>query len=265
MNELSTQTVQLPDSLPDLSKFALIGREKLNAVRAEIRAIEKVGLAKEVHEQKLLEAQEIAEAVLDAEAKIGELTAKIPKAKENQYTKVPVDNSVERQKPKSEALSEIGIPQHTAERFERLAKHPQEVQEAKKTARAEGRIVTRQDVFNTIRTKKNKTPAQAKKEFIESVKKEHEDFESQKGSRTVEFSSIKEDKENKRILATDMWLKCMKIGAGIDNMTIDSHSGEVDLKLMADNLAEEKMQTLREAFNRWLFELPKIYKEIFNE
>lgn len=264
MNEISTQTVQLPDSLPDLSKFALIGREKLNAVRAEIRAIEKVGLAKEVHEQKLLEAQEIAEAVLDAEAKIGELTAKIPKATKDNARK-QFDNSVDLIQPKSEALSEIGIPQHTAERFERLAKHPQEIAEAKETARQEGRIVTRQDVFNTIRTKKNKTPAQAKKEFIESVKKEHEDFESQKGNRTVEFSSIKEDKENKRILATDMWLKCMKIGAGIDNMTIDSHSGEVDLKLMADNLAEEKMQTLREAFNRWLFELPKIYKEIFNE
>lgn len=263
MNEISTQTVQLPDSLPDLSKFALIGREKLNAVRAEIRAIEKVGLAKEVHEQKLLEAQEIAEAVLDAEAKIGELTAKIPKAQGQRNDVEHIRNGAE--KSKQSQLAEIGIKQDTAERFERLAKHPQEVQEAKETARQEGRIVTRQDVFNTIRTKKNKTPAQAKKEFIESVKKEHENFESQKGSRTVEFSSIKEDKENKRILATDMWLKCMKIGAGIDNMTIDSHSGEVDLKLMADNLAEEKMQTLREAFNRWLFELPKIYKEIFNE
>ena len=47
MNELSTMTKQLPDTLPDLSKFALIGREKLNAVCAEIRAIEKVGIAKD--------------------------------------------------------------------------------------------------------------------------------------------------------------------------------------------------------------------------
>ena len=70
MNEITTQTTQLPDTLEDLARFTLIGRERLTAVRAEIRAIEKVGLAKEVHEQKLAEAQEIAEAVLDAEAKI---------------------------------------------------------------------------------------------------------------------------------------------------------------------------------------------------
>ena len=146
MNEISTQTVQLPDSLPDLSKFALIGREKLNAVRAEIRAIEKVGLAKEVHEQKLLEAQEIAEAVLDAEAKIGELTAKIPKAQG--FASSISDSGVAN--TKQSKLSEIGIQPRTAERFERLAKHPQEVQEAKETARQEGRIVTRQDVFKTI-------------------------------------------------------------------------------------------------------------------
>ena len=100
MNELSTTTKQLPDNLPDLSKFVLIGREKLNAVRAEIRAIEKVGLAQEVHQQKLHEAQEIAEAVLDAEMRIGELTAKIPKAHENQYTKMPIDSGVEKQKNK---------------------------------------------------------------------------------------------------------------------------------------------------------------------
>ena len=58
----------------------LVGREKLVAVRAEIRAIDKVGLAKEVREQKLQEAQAISEAVLDAEVKIGELMRSVPKA-----------------------------------------------------------------------------------------------------------------------------------------------------------------------------------------
>ena len=48
---------KLPASLDDLSKFVLVGREKLVAVRAEIRAIEKVGLAQEVRKQKLSEAQ----------------------------------------------------------------------------------------------------------------------------------------------------------------------------------------------------------------
>lgn len=50
MNDITTTTQQLPDTLEDLSRFVLIGREKLNSVRAEIRAINKIGLAKEVAE-----------------------------------------------------------------------------------------------------------------------------------------------------------------------------------------------------------------------
>ena len=92
-------------TVEELSKFVLIGREKLVAVRAEIRAIDKVGLAKEVREQKLAEAQDIAEAVLDAEVRIGQLMSQVPKASKgqgtNQYTKnAEIDSGVEFSKPK---------------------------------------------------------------------------------------------------------------------------------------------------------------------
>ncbi len=109
-------------------------------------------LAVEVHEQKLEEAQEIAEAVLDAEVQIGKLTAKIEKATNggaNQFQAKSTAVSNE-QKTKSEALQEIGIPQRTVERFEQLAKHSEYVKEAKAEARENGRIVTRQDVFHDI-------------------------------------------------------------------------------------------------------------------
>lgn len=264
MGEISTIARQLPDNLPDLAKFALIGREKLNAVRAEIRAIEKVGLAREVHEQKLQEAQEIAEAVLDAETKLGELTAKIPKATNGGANQFQAKSTAMQNKPKSEALSEIGIPQHTAERYETLAKHPQEVAEAKAKAKEENRIVTRQDVFNTIKAKR-KTPTQANKEFIESVKKEHEAFASEKEGKTVNISAIKDDKEKRRILANDMWMKCMKMGSGISNTVFDCDSGEIDLHLMASNLPEDKIETLLLSIKKWINELTQIYEEIFND
>ena len=74
---------ELPATIEDLSRFVLVGREKLVAVRAEIRAIDKVGLAKSVREQKLQEAQLISEAVLDAEVRIGQLMQKVPKATSN--------------------------------------------------------------------------------------------------------------------------------------------------------------------------------------
>ena len=84
MNELAVSDQNnLPASFEDLTKFVLIGREKLVAVRAEIRAIKKVGLAEAVRRQKLNEAQAISEAVLDAEVRIGELMRALPKATSN--------------------------------------------------------------------------------------------------------------------------------------------------------------------------------------
>jgi hypothetical protein len=81
MNEIiTTSQSQLPETIPDLAKFVLIGRDKLKAVRAEIHAIDKVGMARDVYQQKLEEAQEIAEVVTDAECWMGELIREIPKA-----------------------------------------------------------------------------------------------------------------------------------------------------------------------------------------
>ena len=95
----------------------LVGREKLVAVRAEIRAIDKVGLAKEVREQKLQEAQAISEAVLDAEVKIGELMRSVPKAK-NQYTSA-TDSGVA--STKTQIIRDAGFTPKQAERFQQLA------------------------------------------------------------------------------------------------------------------------------------------------
>lgn len=112
MNDIVNRTENLTATLPELSKFVLVGREKLNAVRAEIRAINKVGLAQEVHEQKLREAQDIADAVLDAEVRIGELMAEVPKATGGQpyHEKATADSAVvSRQPTKSEVIREAGF------------------------------------------------------------------------------------------------------------------------------------------------------------
>lgn len=94
MNDLTVIQNNLPNSIEDLSKFVLIGRDKLQAVRAEISAIKKLGLAKEVYEQKKSEAQEIAETVTLAEMRTGELLKQIPKATKgtggNRYQQAPV-------------------------------------------------------------------------------------------------------------------------------------------------------------------------------
>ena len=150
MNNLTTTNAQLPTTFEDLSKFVLIGREKLTAVRAEIRAIDKVGLAEEVRKQKLEEAQAISEAVLDAEVKIGELMAKVPKAQGKRTDKKPTDTAV----GKYDVIKEAGFTPKQVERFETLAKNPDIVEQAKAEARANDDIVSRSLVLNMVKSKK---------------------------------------------------------------------------------------------------------------
>jgi hypothetical protein len=80
MNGITASASQLPTKAEDLARFILVGREKLTSVRAEIRAIDKLQLAEEVREQKRDEARMLAEALLDAEVRIGELFKQMPKA-----------------------------------------------------------------------------------------------------------------------------------------------------------------------------------------
>ena len=223
MNELQTQSKQLPDTLEDLSKFVLVGREKLNAVRAEIRAIQAVGLAKEVHEQKLAEAQDIADAVLDAEVKIGELTSKIEKATK-QNAKKQFDTDVDLIKPKAQTLEEIGIKQHTAERFERMAKHPETVEKAKADARAEGRIVTRADVLYRIAPPKSHD--QSVREFKKQAREEHEEFKQAKQESVVDFEDIQKDKQNQEIINLDNKITIQKVISNVNSLRLLS-DGEI--------------------------------------
>lgn len=242
MNELSRSAKQLPDTLEDLSKFVLVGREKLNAVRAEIRAIEKVGLAKEVHEQKLVEAQEIAEAVLDAEVQIGKLTAQIEKGAGR--PKEIINSAVENKSTKAERLQEIGIPQHTAERFERLAKHPETVAQAKEDARAEGRIVTRQDVLNRIVIPtKNKSI----KETIQEAKSQHEEFKQTKQEAIVSFEEIKQDKTNEDIVNRETEIKIRKALQSVGSLLVVSDD---ELKEMAEKMKDVDKRSLSDAIRQ---------------
>lgn len=149
MNDIEVTKKQLPETLSELSKFVLVGREKLNAVRAEIRAIDKVGLAQEVHEQKLREAQDIADAVLDAEVRIGELMEKVPK--KQGFASTIRDNTVANAPTKTVVIREAGFTPKQVERFQTMAKHPEVVEQVKAEARQNGDIVTRESVLREIK------------------------------------------------------------------------------------------------------------------
>ena len=151
---------EMPATIDDLSKFVLIGRDKLQAVRAEIAAIRKVGLASEVLEQKRAEAQEIAELVTLSEVRMGEMLREIPKATHgtgsNQYERKDAENRTDAKfsKPKSDVLADIGISKDTAHRFEQMAAHPEIVEQAIAEARENDDIVSRAAVLRKIKESK---------------------------------------------------------------------------------------------------------------
>jgi N6-adenosine-specific RNA methylase IME4 len=156
---------KLPATIEDLSKFVLVGREKLVAVRAEIRAIEKVGLAQEVRTQKLAEAQDIAEAVLDAEVRIGELMREVPKA-QGTRTDIELCNNADK-KFKAEVIKESGFTPMQVSRFETLAAHPEVVEQVKAEARESEEVVTRSAVLGRIKNEQRKEMIQRQVEEIE--------------------------------------------------------------------------------------------------
>jgi N6-adenosine-specific RNA methylase IME4 len=186
---------RLPANIEDLSKFVLVGREKLVAVRAEIRAIQKVGLAQEVREQKLREAQDISEAVLDAEVRIGELMARVPKT-QGRRNDLELNNTVVK-KSKAEVISDMGFTPMQVSRFETLAAHPELVEQAKAEARENDDIVSRSLVLEKVKQKKREENRQKWQEEIT------DQVEAPKTDRHVDIFTT--DKKYRVIYADPPW------------------------------------------------------------
>jgi len=168
---LTVQNNQLPATIEDLARFVLIGRDRMAAVRAEISAINRLGLAQEVRQQKLSEAQQVSEVVLDAEVKLGQLIAVLPTASGTRTDIEPVLNGEDRL-TKKQSLKEIGFSQEQARRLETLAKHPEVVAQAKAEAREADDIVSRSFVLEKIKAKAQQEKTEAVKAEIERQRNE---------------------------------------------------------------------------------------------
>ena len=160
MSNITGYTANLPDNLKDLNSFILVGREKLTAVRAEIRAIEKLELAEEVRKQKRDEARMLSEALLDAEVRVGELTKRIPK-QSGQRTDLQLSNSgvtksteVLPLQTKEEVLADMGFGKMQVSRYETLADNKDLVEQVKAEARETGEIPTRGKVLDLVKERK---------------------------------------------------------------------------------------------------------------
>lgn len=149
--ELVKSSPNLPVKIEDLSKFILFSNEKLNSVRAGIRAMDKLGIAKEVREQKLKEAQDLAGTLLDAETRIGELLKSRTTAtfKKGGETDLPE-----------------GIDKNLSYRFQKLANYKNIVEQVKAKAVVENDLPTRTEVLKIIK----KIEKDKDKEFTKTSK-----------------------------------------------------------------------------------------------
>ena len=149
MNELTTQQVQLPDNLEDLTQFVLIGKTKLQAYMLKLQTVNRLSVAQEIRDQTLKETQEVSNALIAAEQRIGELLLAIPKASGN-YAE-----SENRPVSKNTIVKDMGYSKDEASDFQQMAKHPEVVQKVIEDAIANGEIVTKSQVMKEIKALKD--------------------------------------------------------------------------------------------------------------
>ena len=171
MNELTVANNNLPSNIEDLSALVVIDQEKLKAVNAQLRAMKRLGFAEEAVRLKTKEAQQLAEQKTYAEMMLGKLTAAMPtsQGKRNDVTSAPTMQKLE---TKEEALKRVNIPHQQASQYERMAAHPDIVEEALAEARESGDVVSRAFILKKVKAQKKADEIEQARTDIENQQKE---------------------------------------------------------------------------------------------
>lgn len=243
MNEITTQTAQLPQTIEEKTAYVLFGSDALNAYRKKLKAIkEKFGISSEQYKQIQLEAQETAENLLLFSVDIGKEMQKIDKAsggdRRSEDFKNEVDHDFEKTS-KAETIRNMGFTEYQARDFQTLAKHEETVQKAIEDARKEDRIVTRQDVLNRI------VPPMTHKRSMSKMKRqareEHKEFKEAAKDGVVDFQKISNDKSNQEIIALDTNITISK---ALSSVTSIGFLNTEDINLMIKSMKPEAKQDM---------------------
>lgn len=161
---------QLPIKLEDLAQFVLIGREQLAAVRAGIRALDKLDVAEGVRKQKKEEAQMLAEALLDAEVRIGEILAAMPKAGggDRRSENFKMGSGEHFENSKLQTAAQLGFNEMQVKRFQTLAANKDLVEAIKQEAREADDLPTRTAVLKAAKERERIESYQTRKTAFEA-------------------------------------------------------------------------------------------------
>lgn len=230
------KTVELAP-IEDVAKFMLIAPEKAKAMAAEIRALQNLGMAQEVLAQKEEEQRMLNELILDAGARIGELTKEIPKAQTGPMSKEFCASGATKPKTKEQVGAELGFTRHDMSRFEKLADNKDLIEMEKAKAREEHRQPTRTNVLEAARArdwekqdkghgnKQSLVPGGFSKERREQRAQIEAIYAGLKSEPTVEFTSENLVSEINGIV--DNFIGSIKTTLAIHSTLIDGVRGQV--------------------------------------
>lgn len=156
MNELATYQSNLPDTPRELVQFIVIGQEKAKALQAEIRAIKRLELAKEVYEQKQEELDRLRSLMLLAYQQMGSFTRDLSTKQGDRADLELLPASGKKfDKSKSQVIQELGLSTSQASRYEKIAAHPDVVEAVLAEAQAGQTEPTQAEVMRRIKEKES--------------------------------------------------------------------------------------------------------------
>lgn len=159
MTDIIKSKSNLPSTIPLLNKFILIKEQQLESQKAEIKAIKSAGLGAEVEKQKIWEAEQTAEIVLDATTRLGELLAELPKPKFNKPINGSLRGTIESLPP--------GISKKRSHQAQTLAKNKAIVEQEKAKAKEKDDLPTPKKIYRIIKHQERKN--KLKNEVIKAV------------------------------------------------------------------------------------------------
>jgi hypothetical protein len=139
-NAITKSGNYLPATLEELNTFILIGKQKLIAQKAKIKAIEQANLAVEAKEAALSDAQDMAEILLDAEVRLGEILENLPSPHGSKIG----NRGIEKNLP-------TDISHKQSHQAQTLSRNKNVVEQAKAEARENGEIATATRVYHLIK------------------------------------------------------------------------------------------------------------------
>jgi hypothetical protein len=250
MDELIVKDSNLPSTIEDLSKFILIGREKLISIKAEIKAINKLNLAQQVRDQKKEECRMLSELLLDAEAKLGELFKQLPKIPREENLNSHTDNASEEWgdefneefadipfnlRGKGKIITTFGFSENQKQKFEVLAENKDLIEQVKKEARENDKFPTRSRVVNLAKSRKNG-------DSQEIIKIKYQDTEYPNLNKLVEILyALKALRAEKKY--TQEWIKVLDINT-IDVYIFFIKKGILKLLKLESSLSEMRNKLL---------------------